>query len=95
MNYYALSDAVTGDNPTEPTSGFANTKYVIAFPSKKQRDEWVANTNLLTARPITRKEAIKFTKWETGDFYGCHCEKVKPVRLHNSFDFVILKRTEN
>lgn len=57
--FYALSDRFTGDLPREATSGFANTKEVVAFRSKKERNEWVEETNLMTARALTRAEALK------------------------------------
>lgn len=57
--FYALSDSFTGDLPNEYTHGFANTKEVIAFRSRKGRDEWLETTNLATAKPLTRAEALK------------------------------------
>ena len=60
-HYYALSDSYTGPNPTEPTSGFANTSAAIAFDSLSKRTAWLAATKLLKARAITRPEAIKLT----------------------------------
>jgi len=57
-HYYALSDAFTGDYPREYTSGFA-MKRVIAFESYAERKKWLSETKLLTAKAITRKEALK------------------------------------
>ena len=59
--FYALSDDFTGDYPKEYTHGFSNQKIAIAFPSKEARDEWVRDTNLLTARPLSRQEAMWFS----------------------------------
>ena len=59
-HFYALSDSSTGDNPTNYTQGSANTKEPIAFPSKTARDRWVEATRLLTAKAITRAEAIRW-----------------------------------
>lgn len=93
--FYALSDSFTGDNPTDYCSGFANTKIVIAFESKKERQKWLDSTKLTTARAISRDDAVRFTKWEHAEYYSRGCEKVKPVRLYSNGDFVILKRSEN
>ena len=60
-HYYALSDSFTGPDPTELTSGFANTSTAIAFDSLSKRTAWLAATKLLKARAITRPEAIKLT----------------------------------
>lgn len=80
--YYALTDTFAGDNPSEHTAGFANTSAVIAFRTRKQRDEWVKTTKLLTAKAITRKDALKIESWRTGDYYGKrHCD-VKVVRVY-------------
>ena len=57
--FYALSDSFTGDMPREYTHGFANTKEVIAFNTRKERNEWLEITNLATAEPLTRAEALK------------------------------------
>lgn len=64
--YYALSDSFTGDDPRDYTSGFANTKKVIAFRSKKERDAWLSDTKLLTAKPLTRSQAIKWADTDQG-----------------------------
>jgi hypothetical protein len=60
--YYALSDSFTGSDPKEHTGGFANTKMVIAFESRANRDSWVEETKLLTASPLTRSEAVKASR---------------------------------
>ena len=60
-HYYALSDSFTGPDPTEPTSGFANTSTAIAFDSVSKRTAWLAATKLLKACAITLPEAIKLT----------------------------------
>jgi hypothetical protein len=93
--FYALSDNFTGDYPIDYCSGFANTKTVVAFHSKKERETWLKSTKLLTAKPISRTQAEKFTKWEKGEYYGYSCEKVKPVRLLRNGDFIILKKSSN
>ena len=80
--YYALSDSFTGDNPQEAAHGFANTKEVIAFRTKKERDEWLENTNLLTAKALTRNEARKQTPWSK--FAITKHDKVKLVRIYGS-----------
>jgi len=60
-HYYALSDSFTGPNPTEHTSGFANTTVAIAFRSLGARTAWLAATRLIKAHAITLPEAIKLT----------------------------------
>ncbi|MBX9936073.1 MAG: hypothetical protein K2Y10_05725 [Burkholderiaceae bacterium] len=82
--FYALTDRSTGDNPAEHTSGFANTKEAIAFPSKAARDAWLADTKLLTAKAITHDEALSITGWEDGDYRGKKGCFVKAVRLHGT-----------
>lgn len=64
--YYALSDSFTGDDPKDYTGGFANTKEVIAFRSKKERDAWLYDTKLLTAKALTRAQAIKLADTDMG-----------------------------
>ena len=80
-HFYAMSDTFTGDNPNEYTSGFANTKEPIAFTSRAARDRWLESTKLLTAKAITRAEAIR----EAGVWpvlpHGGHA---KAVRLHGA-----------
>ena len=82
-HYYALSDSYTGPNPTEPSSGFANRGEVIAFDSLGARTAWLAATQLLKARAITRPEAIKLTptldsEWTPSDLNG-----LKLVSVHD------------
>ena len=66
--FYALSDSFTGDNPSDYTSGFANSTEVICFQSKADRDEWVRSTKLLPARAIARKEALQRLAWQDGQY---------------------------
>jgi len=65
--FYALSDWQTGDYPTFPTTGFYNTKIVIAFQTRSERDNWLSETNLLTAKALTRLEALKRAQKATGN----------------------------
>jgi hypothetical protein len=95
LYFYALSDTFTGDDPSDYTHGFANTKCVIAFRRKKDRNVWLRSTHLLTAKAITRNEAVKITPWEKGEYHGFSCQYVKPVRVYNSPDFIFLKKSEN
>jgi len=99
-HYYALTDSFTGDNPAEPAAGFANTKRPLAFRSKKERDAWVLNTKLQTARYITRQEALKLADWETGEYYGSSANSVKVCRVYGTgegmdADYLILAESEN
>lgn len=93
--FYAMSDTFSGDYPREFTHGFANCKVAVAFESRKERETWLNATKLLTAKAISRKEAENLTKWETGEYYGYRCNKVKPVRLVRNGDFIILKKSSN
>ena len=82
-HYFALSDSFTGPDPTEPTSGFANTSTAIAFSSVSKRTAWLAATKLLKARAITRPEAIRRTptlksEWTPSDLKG-----LKSVSVHD------------
>lgn len=63
---YALSDRATGDNPRNYTHGFSNTKEVIAFLGRAERDAWAADTKLLTAKSLTRAEALHWADTATG-----------------------------
>lgn len=72
--YYALTDGATGDNPKEHTHGFANTKEVLAFRTKAERDSWVENTKLLTAKKLSRSEAMSI---------ACTLEGNKVARVYN------------
>lgn len=80
-HFYALSDSSTGDNPTNYTQGSANTKEPIAFPSKTARDRWVEATRLLTAKAITRAEAIRWADTWPVLPHGGHA---KAIRLHGA-----------
>ena len=85
--FYALSDSFTGDNPREITWGAANRKIAIAFKTKADRDSWIENTRLQTARPLTRAEALTRTEWQDAlniipGGYG----QVKAVRIHGVTD---------
>lgn len=91
-HFYALSDTFTGDDPKYYNAGFCNTKIVIAFTSKKDRDDWVKNTKLLTAKSLSRKEAEELTSWEIADYYFRGYEKVKAVRIHGKDNHVILRK---
>lgn len=77
--FYALSDRFTGDLPREYTHGFANTKEVICFQTRAARDAWLQDTKLLTARPLTRDEAIRAADTSDGHLapYGA-----KVARIH-------------
>lgn len=68
--YYALSDSFTGHNPKEHTHGFANTKEVIAFDTKKARDEWVEDTRLLSACALSHADAVKLAQASDGNYPG-------------------------
>jgi len=81
-----MSDSFTGDNPKEYSSGFANTKIAIAFPTKAERDDWLSYTRLLTAKAITRKEAEKITSREPGEYYGSSAEWVKAIMIYGTGD---------
>jgi hypothetical protein len=81
--YYAETDRFTGDNPGEYTHGFANTKCALAFPTRAARDEWVKETKLMTAKAITRSEALKMTGWARGEHYGTNADQVKAVRIYS------------
>lgn len=85
--FYAETDWSTGDNPSEYTSGFSNTAEVIAFTTRKARDEWVQETKLLSAKPLTRTQAIRMTSWVCGDYLGFRLhDKVKAVRVYGTDD---------
>jgi len=85
--FYALSDSFTGDNPRESNYGADNRKIVIAFKTKAARDQWVDNTRLQTARPLSRAEALARTEWQDAlniipGGYG----QVKAARIHGVTD---------
>jgi len=90
--YYALSDSFAGDNPKEYTHGFTNTSKVIAFNSKKERTDWLKNTKLLKAKPLTRTEAIRMTKTVDGRklvALGCSDDK------YFIDDYIVLWESKN
>jgi len=108
--FYALSDSFTGDNPHESSSGFANTKGVIAFTSKTERDEWLSSTNLLTAKPLTRTEAIQLSEKVNPENYSGldkNYQWAKAARIYRSIEginadgglvwpeYIALKYSEN
>jgi len=80
-HYYALSDSFTGPDPTEPTSGFANTSTAIAFDSLSKRTAWLAATKLLKARAITRPEAIKLTPTLNSEWTPAYLKGLKLVSV--------------
>jgi hypothetical protein len=88
--YYALSDSFTGDNPKELTSGLAQRKEVIGFRDWEDRARWVRETNLQTARILTRPEAAKLTPYDTHltdqDYH------IKSIRIYGESGFFILKK---
>lgn len=77
--YYAETDTFTGNDPKEHTHGFANTKSVLAFNTKKERDEWVKTTKLLTASPLTRAQAIKLADIDDGNLTGHNGARVAEI----------------
>ncbi len=85
-HYYALTDSFTGDNPKEPTAGFAYTKEPLAFTSAAERREWLKTTKLTNAAAITRNEAIAIADWRIGRDCGCAAEFVKPCRIYGTGD---------
>ena len=94
-HFYALSDSFTGDNPADYTHGFANTKEPIAFTTKTARDRWLESTKLLTAKAITRAEAIR----EAGVWPVLpHGGQAKAIRLYGAANVldgcVILQEVE-
>ena len=90
--YYALTDFSTGDNPKQHTHGFADTKEVVAFHTKDDRDAWLSTTKLLTAKAITRREALKLTKWVSNSgYHDRQYRSVKEVRVYgDGFEFTAL-----
>ena len=80
-HYYALSDIFTGPNPAEHTSGFANSCIAIAFCSVRARTAWLAATKLLTARAITRPEAIKLTPTLNDEWTPSYLKGLKLVSV--------------
>ena len=66
FKYYALSDSYTGDYPKEYSAGLPNTKVAIYFDSREDRDQWLEETKFTLARPLTRKQAVKYASWIGG-----------------------------
>ncbi len=77
--FYALTDTFTGNNPAEHTHGFANTKSVLAFRTRLERDTWVRSTKLLTAKSLTRSEAVSLAETSNGSFAGEPGDKIAPI----------------
>ena len=77
--FYALTDTATGNNPREYTSGFANTKGALAFRTKAERTAWLSETKLLTAKVITRAEALKLAERSNGYLTDNPGDKVVPI----------------
>ncbi len=63
--YYLRTD-VTMLGKKQPSFGFANKKIAIAFKTKKERDQFILDTNDLSAKAISRKEA----KFYVEDIFG-------------------------
>ena len=87
--YYALTDSFTGDNPSEHTAGFANTKEVLAFRTKADRDSWVETTKLLTAKKLSRYEALS----EARTFEGNKVARTYGKQAGSEADFYHVIRT--
>lgn len=77
--FYALTDNRVGSNPQEYTHGFANTKGVLAFRTKAERAAWLSETKLLTARAITRAEALKLAERSNGYLTDNPGDRVVPI----------------
>ena len=77
--FYALTDNRVGSNPKEYTSGFANTKGPLAFRTKAERTAWLHETKLLTAKAITRSEALKLAERSNGYLTDNPGDKVVPI----------------
>lgn len=60
--HYALTDTFTGNDPCSYEHGFANTKVTLAFRTRAERDGWVDSTRLLTAKALTRDEALQHAR---------------------------------
>ena len=82
--YYALSDRFTKNNPDEYTHGFANTKIVICFKTKKERASWLDSTKLLTAKPLTRDEARAYASIEQS---WCGHYKVRLAKIYGTDEY--------
>ena len=91
-HFYALSDSFAGDNPADYTHGFANTKEPIAFTTKTARDRWLESSKLMTAKAITRAEAIR----EAGVWpvlpHGGHAKAIRLYGAANVLDGCVIMR---
>lgn len=58
MRYYAANNDYTFD--ADSLVGFAHTWYVLAFATKRARDQYVLQAPGLSAHAITRKEVPKY-----------------------------------
>ena len=74
--YYALKDWFYDNNKQNGGYGFENSKTIVCFETKKERDEWLKNRNVydFSASEILYKEALKrretFRDNEKGCFIG-------------------------
>ncbi len=57
--YYAINDWTVKN---EYSSGFANSKEIIAFATKSEREEWLSSTKYLNAEPVTATQAKRLAK---------------------------------
>lgn len=88
--FYALTDYFTGNHPFDYCAGFAETKMPIAFHTKAQRDKWLSETKLTTARALTRKQALKWVASESGYHWGYTLtRRVKVIQIYGGGDKVI------
>lgn len=67
--FYALYDTFVHAGRKEYSHGFANTKSVMAFKTQAQRAGFLANTYDLSAREISRAEALKLADKRREDEY--------------------------
>jgi hypothetical protein len=62
--------------------GFANTWYVVAFDSARNRNAWIESRDTLSAKAITRKEVTRYAsaggQKEPRPFYPEHWGIVEP-----------------
>jgi hypothetical protein len=54
--YYALDN----HRASETSKGFANTWFVLRFPSRRLRDDYIRRATSIAARPVTAREARKY-----------------------------------
>ena len=87
--YYAISDSHTGEAPIHWTNGLGSTKEVICFYTPEDRQHWLNETKLLTARAIDRDAALKhISSWDQIDQ-----DVVKRCRIYNTHKFhTIIKK---